>query len=34
MSARHERWVDENALQHELRDLICLAVVADHCAGC
>ena len=30
MSARHERWVDENALQHELRDLICLAVVADH----
>lgn len=30
MSARHEPWVDENALQHELRDLICLAVVADH----
>ena len=30
MSAHHERWVDENALQHQLRDLICLAVVGDH----
>ena len=28
---RHsDRWVDENALQHQLRDLLCLAVVGDH----
>lgn len=30
MSASRERWKDENALQHELRDLTCLAVVGDH----
>jgi hypothetical protein len=30
MSPQRERWIDENALQHELRDLICLAVVGDH----
>jgi hypothetical protein len=30
VSARRERRVDENALQHQLRDLICLAVVGDH----
>jgi hypothetical protein len=30
VSARSERWVDEDALQHQLRDLICLAVVGDH----
>lgn len=30
MSARRGRWIDEDALQHELRDLICLAVVGDH----
>ena len=30
MSAEGGRWVDENALQHQLRDLVCLAVVADH----
>lgn len=29
MSAR-DRWVDESALQHQLRDLLCLAVVGDH----
>ena len=29
MSAR-ERWVDEHALQRQLRDLICLALVGDH----
>lgn len=30
MSARRDRWIDENALQHQLRDLVCLAVVGDH----
>lgn len=30
MSAHCERWIDESALQHELRDLVCLAVVGDH----
>jgi hypothetical protein len=30
VTARRERWIDENALQHELRDLICLASIADH----
>ena len=30
MSAHSDRWVDENALQHQLRDLLCLAVVGDH----
>jgi hypothetical protein len=30
VNALHERRIDENALQHELRDLICLAVVGDH----
>jgi len=30
VSAIHERWMNENALQHELRDLVCLAVVGDH----
>jgi hypothetical protein len=30
MSAPSDRWVDENALQHQLRDLVCLAVVGDH----
>jgi len=30
MSAHGDRWVDENALQHQLRDLLCLAVVGDH----
>ena len=30
MSLNSDRWVDENALQHQLRDLVCLAVVGDH----
>lgn len=30
MSPHRDRWIDESALQHELRDLICLATVADH----
>ena len=30
MSTQSDRWVDENTLQHQLRDLICLAVVGDH----
>jgi hypothetical protein len=30
MSTRRDRWIDENPLQHQLRDLICLAVVGDH----
>ena len=30
MTAHTGRWVDENALQHQLRDLVCLAVVGDH----
>jgi hypothetical protein len=30
MSAHRVRWVDENALQHQLRDLLCLAAVGDH----
>jgi len=30
VNARDERLLDENPLQHELRDLICLAVVGDH----
>jgi hypothetical protein len=30
VSARRERWIDENTLQHELRDLICLTLVGDH----
>jgi hypothetical protein len=29
LSAR-DRWIDENALQHQLRDLVCLAVIGDH----
>jgi quercetin dioxygenase-like cupin family protein len=27
---RRKRWLDEDALQHQLRDLLCLATVADH----
>jgi len=30
VNAVDERLLDENPLQHELRDLICLAVVGDH----
>jgi hypothetical protein len=30
MSPHRDRSVDENALQHQLRDLVCLAVVGDH----
>jgi hypothetical protein len=30
MSPHSDRRVDENALQHQLRDLVCLAVVGDH----
>jgi hypothetical protein len=30
VSASRERWIDEHALQHQLRDLLCLAVVGDH----
>ena len=30
MSSHNDRWVDENALQHQLRDLVCLAMVGDH----
>jgi hypothetical protein len=30
MNSNSDRWVDENALQHQLRDLVCLAVVGDH----
>jgi hypothetical protein len=30
MSAHGDRGVDETALQHQLRDLLCLAVVGDH----
>lgn len=30
MNAHSDRWVDESALQHQLRDLLCLAVVGDH----
>ena len=27
---RRKRWIDEDALQHQLRDLLCLATVSDH----
>jgi quercetin dioxygenase-like cupin family protein len=27
---RRKRWIDEDALQHQLRDLLCLSTVADH----